>query len=204
MKILPADSHGIQTAVDILRRDGVVIHATETCYGIAGDLQSPGAVGRIFALKKRPLEQPLSALFHSWHEAQVYIDTSPRGDQIAEQYLPGPLTIVLPRRDSAPLLWVTPVHGGHDTMIGVRVSPHPIASELVSMFGWPIATTSANVHGQPNPYSLEEILSQFSSLSLQPDLILDSGTLPRTPPSTVVEVLDDRVRVLRAGDIVVE
>ncbi len=201
MQILRA-SEGMEAALDILARGGTVIHATETCYGIACDLTNPEAVGKLFRTKKRPADQPVSALFSSAEASSAYVEYSPRALSLAEKYLPGPLTLVLPKKGTSPL-HITASGGGNDPLIGVRVSSHPLAAELARRFGKPIATTSANLHGAENPYSLADLRAQFGDAGTHPDLILDSGTLPPAPPSTVVQILGETVTVLRAGNIVI-
>ncbi len=102
------------------------------------------------------------------------------------------------------VLWVTPPTTNYQlptTPIGVRISSHPLAAELVRRFGSPIATTSANLHGKDNPYSVEDIQNQFAGSMPQPDLVLDSGVLPLAPPSTVVAVIGNEIKVLRQGSL---
>ena len=88
-------------------------------------------------------------------------------------------------------------------MIGIRISSHPLAQTLVASFGKPIATTSANLHGKPNPYSIDDIRRQWTSEVLLPDLCIDSGILHSAPPSTVIKVTGDRITVLRQGTLTV-
>jgi L-threonylcarbamoyladenylate synthase len=184
MNIVIADAGGLSRAIDVLRDGGVVAHATETCYGLACDMTNPAAVAALFVLKKRAADQPVSALFSSVEEAKQYVIWNERAEELAAGRLPGPLTLILPLRPDAPSrLFPTP--GGGESL-GMRVSPHPIARQLVTMFGRPLTTTSANVSGGPNPYSVAEIETQFKALEGQPNLILDSGTLPGAPPSEVV------------------
>lgn len=200
MRVLRVSPAAISEALSVLARGGVVIHATETCYGIACDLANPAAVRKLFAVKNRPENQPVSALFSSVEAAAAFIDLSPRALALAKKHLPGPLTLVLPRKAPASL-WVTVSGNGKDPMVGVRISSHPLAMELAQKFGKPIATTSANLHGEANPYSVADLEAQFSSATTQPDLILDGGSLPVTPPSTVVEIKNGEIRVLREGNI---
>lgn len=194
-------------AIEVLHAGGIVIHATETCYGIACDLTNPDAVKKLFAIKKRPEQQPVSALFSSIESAKLYVDFSDRALELAKKYLPGPLTLVLPAKTDAPSqIFVCPpplssIPSNPPPTIGVRISSHPLAFKIAECFGKPIATTSANIHGEPNPYSMDDLRSAFGSSSVQPDLILDSGTLPLAPPSTVLEVVGDTLKVLRQGDI---
>ncbi len=206
MKIIKESPAAIAEAIRILKSGGNVIHATETCYGIACDLANPDAVGKLFAVKRRPESQPVSALFSSLEMAKKYLTLSPRALTLAEKYLPGPLTIVLPQKPDSSPIFTTPsthysLHTTHST--GLRLSSHPFAQKLAEAFGGPIATTSANLHGKPNPYSVQDIFTQWNDMEPLPDLVIDSGPLPVSPPSTVIEVHGETVRVLRQGELIV-
>jgi L-threonylcarbamoyladenylate synthase len=207
MHILPISDEALREALTILTSGGVVAHATETCYGLACDLTNLKAVERLFAIKQRSTDQPVSALFPSIEEAKKYAEWSEEAEVLARKHLPGPLTMILLQRSNAPApLWTTPQSDNEQratsqrtTTLGIRVSSHPIAMELSRRFGKPLSTTSANLHGKPNLYSAEEILSQFQGRKAQPDLILDSGKLSRTPPSTVVDLSGPKPRTKRQG-----
>ena len=130
-----------------------------------------------------------------------------RADELAKQYLPGPLTLILPMRSDAPKQLFPMPQSSVETprrdvsTLGIRISSHPHAQMLVEKFGSVISTTSANVHGLPNPYSAEDILQQFNNSNNYPDLILDSGILPPVPPSTVINLAteEQEVQTLRQG-----
>jgi len=207
MKVVPESPEALQEAVGVLAAGGTVIHATETCYGLACDLTNPQALDRLFAVKHRPDTQPVSALFSSLEEAKKYVVFSEKALSLAQMHLPGPLTLVLPRAEHAPLplyvrpLSLSPITSNLSPTIGVRISSHPFAQSLALAFGKPLATTSANLHSAPNPYTLSELQSQYAGSAPLPDLVIDSGRLPEQPPSTIVEVVGDDVRVLRQGDI---
>lgn len=210
MRILPA-STGLPEALSILSSGGVIAHATETCYGFACDLTNPKAVEKLFAIKQRPATQPVSALFPSVEEAKNYVEWNEKAEELAKQYLPGPLTLILPLRSDAPFqLFPIPLTADKLIMnnyqlkisVGVRISSHPLAQQLVTAFGKPLSTSSANIHGQPNPYSAIDIKNQFTGQKFQPDLILDSGTLPPTPPSTVINLTESgNTGILRQGNV---
>lgn len=200
MQILPAtDPTSITQAIQILTSGGVVAHATETCYGLACDLRNAAAVEKLFRIKDRPADQPVSALFPSIDAATAVCEFSDRALEIAKKHLPGPLTIIVPVREGS-TLFIT-ADSQPATEVGVRVSSDPLATELALRSGVPLATTSANVHGQSNPYSLDDLRSQFEGRDAVPDLILDSGTIQETPPSTVIKVQADAVTVLRQGSL---
>ncbi len=219
MRILPADSTGIAEALATLRAGGVVAHATETCYGLACDLRNPKAVEKLFLIKDRPFNQPVSALFPSVEEAKKYVEWNDEAEKLAKQHLPGPLTIILRmRQDSPEKLLIIPQSDVRSAMsdererltahssqlaasIGVRVSPQKTALRLVTEFGSPLSTTSANIHGMLNPYSPQDIWSQFEGLEIIPDIVLDDGMLPKTPPSTVMDLTTSEKTVRRSGTV---
>ena len=202
MRTLPVSPTAIVEALEVLRAGGIVAHATETCYGLACDLSSTAAVAKLFRIKRRPGTQPVSALFASVEKAKRYVEWNDRAEELTLEHLPGPLTLILPLRTDAPVLLLpTPDPRYPSPTVGIRISPHPVALELVTRFGSPLSTTSANVHGKPNPYSAEDIAAQFRDAADQPDLILDSGRLPPTPPSTVMDLSTTNETVRRLGNI---
>lgn len=187
MRVVKHDSAGIAEAVAVLKAGGVVAHATETCYGLACDLKNPEAVQKLFAVKKRPPHMPVSALFPDVATAKAYVAWNDRAEELAKD-LPGPLTLILPMRADAPGA-LHPTADDSAKTVGVRVSPHPTALALVNAFGSPLSTTSANIHGDPNPYDPESVAPC--------DLLIDDGALPANPPSRVVDLADPSERVLR-------
>ncbi len=205
MLILDTSQASVRRALKTLHQGGIVIHATETCYGITCDVCRPEVVARLFAIKRRPEAQPVSVLFGSVAQAENYLAFSETARRLAEKYLPGPLTLLLPRKENpVAALHVTHPGAAAPTVIGMRISSHPIAMALASGFPRPIATTSANLHGFPETYSLGAILSQFQEQEHLADMILDSGDLPVQLPSTIVEIEGGEMRVVRQGNIRVD
>ncbi len=205
MKILDSSEKSIQEAAAFLKKGGIVIHPTETCYGIACDLTNLDAVKRMFLVKNRPMYQPVSALFPSLEASQEYVIWSQRALEIGKKYLPGPLTVILSvvphhQHDLFPR-----VDGSLEEMtLGIRISSHPIAMKLSELARIPISTTSANVHGRAEPYSVEDLLSQFSEEALEPVWMLNSGVLPSAKPSTIVSIKGDSMTLVREGDVCLE
>lgn len=205
MKTLPFSSTALAEAIGVLKGGGVIAHATETCYGLACDLRNIDAVKKLFAIKQRPDHQPVSGLFPSTEEAKKWVIWNEKADELAAQYLPGPLTLILPMRNAPTTLYPCineqPETRNQKPTLGIRISSHPHAMQLAVAAAFPISTTSANVHGKPNPYSANNIAEQFKDQTFQPDLILDSGTLPQVPPSTVINLTTDDSATLRSGNI---
>ncbi len=202
MHILPPSEKAITDAANFLRTGGIVIHPTETCYGIACDMTNVDAVRRMFTLKERPLSQPVSALFASIDASKEYVDWSERALELGKKYLPGPLTMILPVHDEKkmsihPVVDVDP----SSLTLGIRISSNNVAMDLAKQAKIPISTTSANVHGKPEPYSLEDLLAQFSKEALEPVWMLNAGTLPHAKPSTIVSIKGDTMTLVREGDV---
>ncbi len=182
----------VQEAALHLRKGEVVAHPTETCYGLAVDIFQRNAVERLYKMKQMSLMKPVSILVSSLEQAQEYGEFSPKAIELAQKYWPGPFTIVVPRKAMLPI-WINP---GTET-VGFRVSPNKKTRELLESFGGAVTTTSANVHGQPEAYTVKDFLAQ----GLNPDYILDDGQLAANPPSTIVKVLGNEVELIRAGSI---
>lgn len=197
MRILSqSDPAAVLTAVTFLKAGGVIAHPTETCYGLAADLSNPVAVERLFQLKERPRGQPVSGLFATVEAAKTWVEWNDEAERLAAAHLPGPLTLILPFKTTAPLRLLPSPEGG--ATLGVRVSSHPVAAELAALFLLPISTTSANRHGEPNPYSVADLQRTWPEDG--PDLVIDGGTLPPVPPSTVMD-LTKAGEVRRQGGI---
>jgi len=201
MRTVRVSPEATEEALHILAAGGVVAHATETCYGFACDLTNPAAVEKLFAIKNRPADQPVSALFPSIEEAKKYVEWNDRAESLAKKHLPGPLTLILPLHKDALPIFPNPNPTPNPTL-AIRISSHPLAMELAARFGKPLSTTSGNLHGKPSPYSVPEIERQFASAAAQPDLILDSGELPSTPPSTIIDLTQkNETQTKRQGDL---
>jgi len=194
----------IDKATAHLKKEGVVLHATETCFGFTCDISNPAAVAKLFTLKQRDNCKPVSALFHNVDSAKQYVQWNETAEQLALKHLPGALTIILPLRTDAPCqLYSTP--GGGDT-IGVRISSHPTAKALAAHFSQPLVTTSANIAGQPCCFRIEDVLKQFeeqttSQYTNLPFFVFKDPPLENTLPSTVVDCTNNKMTIVRKGVI---
>ncbi|PIR48984.1 threonylcarbamoyl-AMP synthase [Candidatus Peregrinibacteria bacterium CG10_big_fil_rev_8_21_14_0_10_55_24] len=204
MRSIPASSQAIDEALAVLQSGGIVAHATETCYGLACDLTNVRAVERIFTVKERPYTSPVNALFHSVEATEEWVEWTEEARALAAAHLPGPLTIILPLRPQrAGSIFPSP-SPSPSPMLGIRISPHPIAMELSKRYPKPISTTSANRTSLAEGYSVAEILEQFAGRKAQPDLCIDSGILEFQPPSTIVTFERGTMEIVRQGSVCLE
>ena len=176
-------------AVAALRRGDVVVFPTETVWGIGASITSPRGVARIYEIKGRPEDRALQVLVASAAWMTEVARAGPEAIRLAERFMPGPLTIVLPARDGVPDL------GGAGT-IGVRAPAHPVALALLAAAG-PVAASSANRSGEPTPRTLDEVRAIFGD---DVDAYVD-GEAGGGIPSTVVDLTGAEPVVLRMGPI---
>ena len=179
-----------------LRQGGVIAYPTETVYGIGGAC-TPDAVAALRALKGRAADKPLLALVR---DAQAVADLEWSSDarELASIFWPGSVTLVLGDPGERFPVGVRDKAAG---TVGVRVSPHPVASRLVAELGGPLTSTSLNVPGEPPVTSGTEAREILERLGASDVWLLDAGTLPPSAPSTVVDCTGDAPVVLRAGAV---
>ena len=194
---VPADGPGPQLlahAASVLRRGGLVAFPTETVYGLGANALDPEAVRRIFAAKGRPSFNPLIVHVPDVAAALALVTTWPdAAAALARRFWPGPLTLVLPKRDLVP----DAVTAGLPT-VGVRVPAHPVAHALLQAAALPVAAPSANRYTELSPTSAEHV---ERALGDRVDLILDAGPTRVGIESTVVDVSGALPELLRPGTI---
>lgn len=184
----------LEKALAVLNDGGVIAHATDTCYGFACDIFNKKALVRLYGLKKMPQTKPISILVENLAMAKKYGVFSKSALELAKKYWPGALTIIVKRKKSLPKF----LNPGTKT-IGVRVPAHTLSRSLTKGFNRPLTTTSANISGEPSPYSVSAIQKQFRNQKTKPDFILDSGRLKKNPPSTVIDVSGKTPKIIRHG-----
>ncbi|UCC26370.1 MAG: threonylcarbamoyl-AMP synthase [Gemmatimonadales bacterium] len=187
-------SGDLSQAVSALRSGGVVVHPTETVYGFGGSLE-PRAVAAVQHLKRRDASRPLLVLVSSQKTVDDLVWTD-AARELARAFWPGGVTLVLGDPDRAFPDGVRSPAGG----VAVRRPSHPVAAGLVEAFGAPMTSTSANAPGRAPATSGQEALEV--ALAMRPlgsVHLLDAGTLPSSPPSTIVDCTGEAPRVLREG-----
>jgi L-threonylcarbamoyladenylate synthase len=194
VRIVADDEAGRALAVERLRAGGVVALPTDTVYGIAVDLATPGGVDRLFAAKSRPPDKGVMLLLAEAGQATEVGLWGEVAQALADAFWPGGLTLVLPQRPGVTL--PASLTGGSPT-IGVRLPDHPSPRFLAAALG-PVPTTSANVSGRPDARDAREIVDQLGGAI---DLVLDGGPGRAGLASTVVDLTGEGPRILRVGAV---
>lgn len=184
--------------VSILKEGGTFIYPTETCYGLGCDATNSEAVEKIFKIKNRPKEKPCIVLFKDVFLLKQYAVLDSFTENLVQSYWPGALTVLLPVQSNTRL---SPYIIPETNKISCRISPHPFIQKLFENFDSPLVSTSANLAGEPNIYDSKEIVKNFSSKEHAPDIFIDAGDLPFNPPSTLIEIRNEKIYVLRQGSI---
>lgn len=195
--ILPSEKGWADAVTQILRNGDPVGLPTETVYGLASDALDAEAVAKIFEAKERPQFDPLIVHLpdRDWLEKIVDLPVQDRQLilKLANQFWPGPFTIVLPKRDIVPDL----VTAGLDT-VAVRISAHPVFSEIIRAFGKPLAAPSANRFGRISPTTAQHVMDELEG---RIPMIVDAGATAHGIESTIVAVRGSRIDILRRGPI---
>jgi L-threonylcarbamoyladenylate synthase len=209
-KILKPTPENLAVAAEALRRGEVVAIPTETVYGLAGDATNALALARIFDTKERPTFDPL--IVHVGFGSGRIAELDRRGlvdakkmsasaralaDLLMERFWPGPLTLVLPKKDSVPDLATSGLPS-----VGLRMPRHSVAQALIAATGTPLAAPSANRFGRISPTSAQDVLSELGD---RIDWILDGGPCEVGVESTIIAVAESgELTLLRPGGLPVE
>ncbi len=193
---LGVDEAAIAEAAAILEAGGLVAFPTETVYGLGAHALDATAVRGIFEAKRRPADDPLIVHLASVERVADVADVNALAHRLAVRFWPGPLTLVLDKRDVVP----AEVTAGLGS-VAVRVPAHPVAHALLEACGLPLAAPSANLFGRPSPTRAEHVLADLDG---RIDAILDGGATDVGLESTIVELTGEPPRLLRAGGVPLE
>lgn len=183
----------LSEASEIILAGGTVVFPTETVYGLGGNALLADAAKKIYTAKGRPSDNPLIIHVADPKDAEKYAYVSDIYYRLAEAFMPGPLTVIMPKRDCIPLS----VTGGLDT-VAVRCPSHPVARALIKKCGVPIAAPSANISGRPSPTSAKYVEEDMLG---RVDMIIDGGECEIGLESTIVKIDGESLTLLRPGAI---
>jgi len=197
MKIIKNSFEGIKVAAEILKGNGVVAFPTETVYGLGANACSQKAVTKVYKIKKRPSFNPLIIHVSSYDMAKEYGVFNELAKKLAQKYWPGPLTIVVERKNSDIVEEAT---SSLET-IALRCPRNIIAQDLIRELNNPIAAPSANISGRLTCTSPEDVSAKLNS---RIDALLDGGDAELGLESTVVDCSAEGPSILRLGNITLE
>ena len=188
------DEEELKKCIETINKGGLVIFPTETVYGIGANAYNEEAVRKIYEVKMRPDEKPLSIMVSSIDEISKYaIISNEIEEKIIKKYMPGPITIVLKKKPGV----FDYISSGKDT-IGIRIPDNEIILKLLKEAKLPIVAPSANISGNPSGIILSEILKDFDG---KVEICIDGGKAKLSEPSTIVKVVDNKPVILRQGRI---
>jgi len=189
------DEQVLAEAKKLLDAGRLICFPTDTVYALAASCTHSEATKHIYQLKARDANKPLALLTASLEQAKTIAILDDRATRIAQHFLPGALTLIVPLRPDTPL---NPAINAGLTTIGLRIPNHPFALALLRYYGAPMIATSVNLSGEESATSTAMIPATFLP---HIDLIIDGGHSPIGLSSTVVDVTGDEVMILRQGTV---
>lgn len=185
-------------AASLLKQGELVAVPTETVYGLAGNALDVEVVAKIFAVKNRPQFDPLIVHVSSLREAEKYVaDIPKKAERLTQLFWPGPLTLLLPKKDDL----IPPLVTSGLATVGIRCPDHPLTQELLANLPFPLAAPSANPFGYVSPTSPQHVNDQLGD---RIRYILDGGVCPIGIESTIIGFDHDTVLIYRLGGLSLE
>lgn len=186
----------LNQTLEVLKNGGLIIFPSDTVYGLLCDATNEQAVKKLITFKNRPAGKPISVFSNlKFIDQLVKINTEQK--KIIEEILPGPFTLILPSKHN-----VNKLLESESGTLGIRIPMFQLINRLIQEYGKPVTATSANIAGQPAHYSISTLLNKLSNKQKELiDLIVDAGVLSRNKPSTVVDLSQSDIKVLRQGDL---
>lgn len=183
----------LEEITKILDNDGLIIFPTDTVYGIACNAFSDNAIKKLFKAKNRSFDNPIGVLTNSSSKIDLVAKNINKMEQeLIDKYLPGNLTIIFKKKDT-----ISNLLTANKNTIGVRIPNNEIALKILEAYPYPLATTSANISQQKEGTELNDFLETFKN---KVDIIVDGGKTSSIP-STIVQVIDNKINILREGSL---
>lgn len=184
----------ILKAAEIIKKGGLVVFPTDTLYGLGGNALNKNAVKKIFSLKKRPLDKPISINIAHKKDLKKYVNKIPPSTKkLIREFWPGALTIIFEKSKIIP----SELTGG-SPYIGIRIPNNKIALQLIKLSGSPLTSPSANITGKKPPSSAGQALKNFDG---KVDMIIDGGITRTKKASTIIDVSKEKPVTIRIGAI---
>lgn len=193
-------SEAVQKTIEVLKKGGLVVYPTETVYGLGVDATSEKALEKLWQFKGERGDKPVLVAVSDMAMAGKYVDFSDLGKKVVQKYWPGAVAIVAVSKNM-----VAKKAQSESKNLGLRNPDNKDILEIISVFGKPITSTSANISGAMTARSLVEFLSTVPSERQELiDLFIDAGELPLRQPSTIVDTTGEEIKILRQGEVEVK
>jgi len=188
------NQEAIDKAAEVLKKGGLLVYPTDTAYGLGANALNVAAVRKVYEVKARVISKPTHVVVKDWEMIVSLTFANELAKLLYDKFLPGPLTLVLPKRSFVPDILTANL-----PTLGVRIPKNPVTAFLSSFVPFPYTTPSANREGGKTPYSLEDVRKQVSLEKI--DLVLDAGKLPTVSPSTMIDLSTLPSKIIREGPI---
>jgi L-threonylcarbamoyladenylate synthase len=186
----PLNDEQLREVIEVLRSGGSIVYPTDTLYGLGVNPFDVEAVKRMYDLKEMPHDKPVSIAVLDISQIEDYVEITDIARHTTREFLPGPLTILLKKKDPSSLPIIS-----SENKLGVRILDHPAALPILDGFG-PITSTSANIHGNDPPCDIETAIEQLGD---SVEIYIDAGKCRYGQESTVLDVSTDSPNIIRPG-----
>jgi L-threonylcarbamoyladenylate synthase len=180
----------LEEIVATLKSGELVVFPTDTLYGLGADPFNESSIKKVFIAKNRPFDMPLSIAVSNERMMESVAVLNDQARKIIRKFMPGPITVMLTKKPSIPDMLTS----GANT-VGIRIPDHPFAIRLIDRFG-PITATSANLHSHKDPVDAN---MPMKDLKAHAKICIDCGKTKYSEPSTIVDVSDGTVEIIRKG-----
>ena len=189
-----SEEYVINSAAAIISRGGVIAYPTETIYGLGADATNEQAIHRLFEIKGRHFNNPISVIIGDSQDVHPLVcKITAAAQKLMDAFWPGPLTIVFEAAD-----WVSPLLTANTGKIGIRLSGHDGARRIALVTGTPLTATSANLSGEPECADADAVIDQIGD---KIDAVIDLGVNGGTVGSTIIDATSEKPIILRSGVI---
>lgn len=195
-EILKPTEENLKRAGQLIKCGEIVAFPTETVYGLGANAFDVEACKKIYTAKERPADKPLTLHVATFEMIEQIAEINLAAEKLIEKFLPGPLTIILPKKNIVPDFVTC-----NSESVGVRFPNNTVAQDFIKIAGVPIAAPSANISGKNPPVTAQEV---FENLSGRVEIILDGGKCDVGISSTIVDISTGELKILRQGKISAE
>jgi len=186
----------IKIVAKLIQDGKVIVCPTDTVYGLICDATNEKTIKRLFRIKKRSIKKPIPVFVKDIKMTKKFVYIDKKQEDFLKKVWPGKVTVTLKAKKKLPKGVVS-----SENKIGLRIPKYKLINQLFSTISRPLSATSANISGKPASTEIKDVINQFNKRKLQPDLIINAGNLKPSKPSTVVDLTEKKLKVLRAGAV---